>query len=207
MILFSGLDNYCRFTGWRCAGSIVSPIILFAVLWAAPAAAAVSFTICYDFGCRSTSEVILSDPEWNSVANLFPASNPEQERELISKAVSRMEYLVGLYTPTHRDIAGNLPSPDDNDNPDYFPGQLDCVDESLNTSRYMALFEQHGLLRFHRFTERVYRRSVLTQHWASAMEEVATGEQFVIDSWFSDNGKEPILVTRSRWQELYPVVR
>lgn len=177
-------------------------LLCLVICWTGLASASVSFEVCYDFGCRNSSEVTLSEGQWNTVKSLFDAADPAEERILIKLAVGHMEYLAGIYTPTHRDIAGNLLATEDSSGAELFPGQLDCIDESINTSRYLALFEAHGLLRFHRYTERVYRRSVLTQHWATAFEELESGKQFVVDSWFSDNGDAPIVVSRSVWQDL-----
>jgi len=177
-------------------------LLSIAGLWSVGSGASVSFSVCYDFGCRSSTEVTLSAAQWKTVSELFDAKDAGEERSLLRLAIGHMEYLAGMYTPTHRDIARNLLTFGDGSNAALFPGQLDCIDESINTSRYLALFERYGLMRFHRFTERVYRRSVLTQHWAAAVEETATGDEYVVDSWFSDNGDAPILVSRPRWQDL-----
>ena len=83
-----------------------------------------------------------------------------------------------------------------------FPGQLDCIDESLNTTRYLVLFEQAGPAQVHQVGKRVYRRSILNQHWAAQVIDTTTSKRYVIDSWFEDNGEQPVLVSSERWHDL-----
>ena len=171
--------------------------------------AGVSFTVCYDFGCRNSSEVSLRGDEWQSIVSLFDASDAIKERDLIKQAIAQMETLAGKYSPVHKDLGMNLPpvAPAGEDDvpvrsSSLFPGQLDCIDESMNTTRYLTLFEQAGLLRFHRVGKRVYRRSFLYQHWAAQVEDISSGKRYVIDSWFEPNGEQPVLVSSERWHDL-----
>ncbi len=157
-----------------------------------------SIAVCYNFACNERSHVSLSQQEWAQVAGWFhpPARNGEQEREQIRHAVGWMEELVGRYTPTHRDVAGNLP-----DNA-QMPGQLDCIDESRNTTTYLKLLQANALLRFHRVVERAYRRALFDQHWSGQIEELASGERYVVDSWFQDNGMLPYIQTAKSWRDI-----
>ena len=176
----------------------------------APTTANVTFEVCYDFGCRHSSEVSLSVEEWRSVEIIFDAEDAAGEREDIKQAVAWMETLAGKYSPIHKDLGMNLPVVEESETgkkarkqgTSLFPGQLDCIDESLNTTRYLTLFEQGGLLKFHSVGSRVYRRSILYQHWAAQVIDVTSNQRYVIDSWFEDNGEQPVLVSSERWHDL-----
>ena len=96
----------------------------------------------------------------------------------------------------------NLPVTDGTHQTSLFPGQLDCIDESINTTRYLELFEQAGLLKFHRVTERAYRRSLFDQHWAAQLQDLKSSRRYVIDSWYGDNGEPPLMVSSERWMDL-----
>lgn len=170
--------------------------------WSYYAHPSITVEVCYDFGCKSRQEVSLQTGEWASVRALFNASNADMEREQIKLAVARMETLVGQYTPTYLDIGGNLPLPNGDDQFKKPPGQLDCIDESINTKGYLELFEKSGLLKFHTVTKRVYRRSFLTQHWAVQLQEINTDRLFVVDSWFENNGEPPVVVSSETWHDL-----
>ena len=162
----------------------------------------VTLEVCYDFGCKNRSMVTLDRSEWDSVEKLLDAQNPRDERKQIKHAIARMETLIGQYTPLHKDLGMNLPITDAAESSDLFPGQLDCIDESINTTRYLQLMQQRGLLRFHSVLKRAYRRSFITQHWAAQIIDHQSGQKFVIDSWFEKNGEPPVLVSSERWHDL-----
>jgi hypothetical protein len=153
------------------------------------------FPVCYDFGCNTRQIVTLTAEEWREVAGWFvPApANAAAEREQIRHAVGWMEVVVGRHTPTHLDKGRNdlIPA--------QAPGQLDCIDESTNTTTYLRLFEHQRLLRYHHVLDRAYRRALLDQHWAGQIEEIATGKRFVVDSWFADNGSLPYIQALNKW--------
>ena len=102
--------------------------------------------VCYDFGCKQRSVVNLPLNEWEGVTGWFEpiAASPAEERDQIKKAIGWMEVLIGRHTPTHRDLAFDLPPLDDASH--LFPGQQDCIDEAVNTTTYLRLLEQYGLL-------------------------------------------------------------
>ena len=172
------------------------------LLLAFPARAAESVWICHDFGCRNETRVVLDDAEWESVRELFDASDAAEERQQIGNALGYMEFLAGRHSPIHRDRGGNLP-PGAERLAGLPPGQTDCIDESVNALRFMEMFRDAGLLKFHRIVGRAYRRSLITQHWAVEVEDVANGRRFVYDTWFEDNGEPPIMVTSPRWYNLW----
>lgn len=158
--------------------------------------------VCMNFSCKDTQYVSLDREEWDSIANwLRPGSeDPATERENIVNAIGWFEVVIGRHTPTHRDRGGDLGEPGD---PNVrFPGQLDCIDESLNTTTYLKLFEQNGLLKHHRVVERAYRRAIMDQHWAGQIETLEGEERWVIDSWFQHNGYLPYLQAAKEWQDI-----
>jgi hypothetical protein len=158
--------------------------------------------VCYNFNCKNHANVSLTLSEWQTVTKGFsPAPvSAEQEREYIKEAIARLEELVGRYTPTWRDVGTNLPTVKGKDS--SFPGQLDCIDESINTTTYLELLSKEGLLKYHVVSERAYRRSLFNQHWAAQIVESANNESFVIDSWFYDNGEPPYIESLVTWADL-----
>jgi hypothetical protein len=128
------------------------------------------FTVCYNYGCKHMDRVSLTPAEWNEVLAVFStaADSAQQERQQIRQAVALMEQFVGRHTPTYRDRGRNPPT-------DAWPGQMDCIDESVNTTSYLRLFETFGGLRWHRVSGRVVRSPYLFDlHWAGQLVERAT---------------------------------
>lgn len=155
--------------------------------------------VCMNFNCRRKEIVSLSEEDWDSVANWLrqPAENAAAERENIKRAIGWMEVVIGRYTPTNLDVGGDLQN-----GRVSFPGQLDCIDESLNTTTYMKLFERNGLFKYHTVIERAYRRSIFDQHWAGQIKTLEGSERWVVDSWFQDNGYLPYLQETAAWEEI-----
>lgn len=158
--------------------------------------------VCYDFGCRNSSVVGISNTEWKEVSNWFSpaADTPAQEREQIRNAIGWMEVVMGRHTPIHRDIAFDLQGRDDLEN--LFPGQKDCIDEAINTTTFLRLFQQQGLLRHHKVVTQAYRRSLLDQHWAGQIREIESNKHYVVDSWFQDNGYLPVIQDSDSWHDI-----
>jgi hypothetical protein len=158
-------------------------------------------SVCFDFSCKSSKVVNLNADEWQRVSSLFLLnSDADEERDRLKDAVATMEQLMGLHTPTYRDIAKNWSK--EHAETTLLSGQMDCIDESLNTTTYLRAMESAGLLKFHRILDRAYRKSLFDQHWAAEIEDLQSGQRYVIDSWFKDNGLSPILVKSERWYDL-----
>ncbi len=153
--------------------------------------------ICYNFGCNTLEVIAITPQEWGEASGWFavPAATPDQERRQIQQAVGWLEVIAGRYTPIHRDLGLN--------NLDHGRlGQMDCIDESMNTMTFLRLLEQYGLLRHHRVLDRAYRRTMWDQHWAGQIEELASGDHWVVDSWFQDFGKLPYLQRTEDWKRI-----
>jgi len=170
------------------------------LLWCATTAADAprDIPVCYDFGCSTRTLIALTDEEWKMMGTWFDPvpPTPAAEREQIRKAVGWMEILVGQRTPTHLDKALDRLIPSDS------PGQMDCIDESLNTTTYLKLFERAGWLHHHRVIDRAYRAALLDQHWSAQIEETNGGDRYVVDSWFADNGYMPFVQPTREWMKI-----
>ena len=177
-------------------------LVFFGWILSTSALGFVTLNVCYDFGCRSQQTVTLSRAEWQGIGSLFDAGSATEERQQIKLALARIEQLVGRYTPTYRDLAMNLPLADSASDQEKVSGQLDCIDESINATGYLQMLEQTKMLRVHRVLDRAYRRSFLTQHWAAQIEDLQSGRRYVIDTWFEENGKLPVLVSSESWHDL-----
>ncbi len=157
--------------------------------------------VCYDFSCKTTSKVQFNTEDWNKVTVLFEDNaDAWEERQKMLEAVATIEEIVGTYTPTYRDVGKNWPI--NNSELAGKPGQMDCIDESINSTTYLKMMEREGLFKFHIVRDRAYRKSFLRQHWAAQIVETRNGHHYIIDSWFKDNGELPYLVKGEAWHNL-----
>ena len=152
------------------------------------------FFVCTDYHCGTGEMVTLSASQWQSIRDLFADNiSPANERENIRLAIAQLEKMVGAITGTWRDLAGNVAGAGQ-------PGQLDCISESKNTSTYLQLMLDDGLLRSHGVEERQVRHPLIfNTHWTAVIIDRSDGERFAVDSWFLDNGKPPEIQPLSDW--------
>jgi hypothetical protein len=152
---------------------------------------------CHGYGCRNISEITLSKKEWQQVEALFKpaAKTAKVERKKIAKAVGLLERLVAPKDGTQDDVRGTFRKTG--------PGQLDCVDESTNTTTYLALLQSHGLLKFHTLRSPTMRLPPFAGRWphqTAVITEIKTGESYAIDSWFHDNGADAEIIDLKTWK-------
>ena len=156
-----------------------------------------AFEICQGGGCAKVSKTALTDLEWNAVTHIFnkPALNAEEERQKIAQAVGMLEDLVGKKIGTAGDLAGTF----FNGN---LTGQQDCNDEAINSTTYMRLLKQNGLMPLHEIEDMRTRNFFFTgwPHTTAVIREIKTAERYAVDSWFYDNGHAATIITFKQWK-------
>ena len=157
-----------------------------------------SIDICYGFGCKQQETIIFDAELATMLSRLFrpAATSAAQEREQIARAIAYLERHVGTAVGTDADIGGNF-------DPDrHYPQryQLDCIDESRNTTSYLKYLDRIGLLRWHRVSARRHRsRFLVDGHWTAVIEETSNGKRYAVDSWYHDNGQPPEIQPLDDW--------
>lgn len=159
-----------------------------------------AFEICQGGGCAHSDLVQLTPSEWDKVLQLFTpqAETAEQERTLIADAIGMLEDIVGTKIGTSADRAGTFGNSD-------YPHQQDCNDEAINSTTYMRLMQQSGLIRFHTILDTRTRKFFFTgwPHSTAVIRENDTQAVFAVDSWFYDNGHAATIVPMAQWKDGY----
>lgn len=159
-----------------------------------------SFEICQGGGCTHSDVLSLTSAEWENVIRLFTPmpQTAEAERAAIAQAIGMLEDIVGTKIGTAADRAGTF------NNRDY-PHQQDCNDEAINSTTYMRLMQQAGLIHFHRILDTRTRKFFFTgwPHSAAVIEDNGSKAEFAVDSWFYDNGYPATIVPIAQWKDGY----
>ncbi len=157
------------------------------------------FSVCYQHTCTMIDHVGLSQQQWQGVRERFnpAAANAEQERRQIASAIAYLEIEVGGKINSLDDRGGNLEG--------VFKAkgnQLDCIDESTNSTTYMTMMERDGLLKFHSVQPRATRGFFIMgwPHSTAVIKDNTTDRRWAVDSWFFDNGTEPTIVMLKKWR-------
>ena len=153
-----------------------------------------TFFSCTDYHCDAGQVVTLTASQWQSIRELFAVdTSPAGERDNIRLAIAQLENTVGGITGTWRDLAGNVAGAGQS-------GQLDCISESRNTTTYLQLLFDDGLLKWHDIGERRERNPLFFNvHWTAVIIDRSNGEHFAVDSWFRDNGQPPHIQPLTDW--------
>lgn len=160
------------------------------------------FTVCHGNGCVSLAHLSLTEEQWQEIRRLFdPLPNDaEEERERLRGAIALMERFVGTATGTWRDRGGTFNGGE---------GQMDCIDESINTTLYLTMFRKHGLMRYHAVEDRATRGWFLFgwPHTSAVVSERGNGKLWAVDAWFLDNGEPPFILPLESWKSGWKPIR
>ena len=158
------------------------------------------FVICSRAGCEETARIQLRGSDWQSIHSLFmpPAVDSDTERKQIAEAIALMEQLVSSQAGTQDDQPAGQ---------GVFRGtrQLDCVAETTNTTVYLVLMRNQGLLKWHRVGYPEHRGvfHLLAPHNTAVLIENDTNRRFAVDAYYHANGQQPEIVPLDTWSRGY----
>ena len=157
--------------------------------------------VCSGYGCILEDRFSFSEPEVTELRGLFEGSgaSPEAEREAIQRAIGRMEQMARRHLRYRPDVkkayqinAGKR-------------GQMDCVDESLNTTSYLKFLDGLGLFKHHKPRQRYAERGFIVDGrypHKSAVIIDASGNAWTVDSWYEKDGAEPQIMPLKAWKKV-----
>lgn len=159
-----------------------------------------SLTICSGYGCIIKDKLTFSDPVLKDLTVIMDRGkgSAAKERDALYKAIGYMETAARnklKYRPdieySYQKNAGKR-------------GQMDCVDESLNTLTFLKYLKHHGLLRYHTPLRHYAERGLLVDgrypHKSARMLD-DSGSSWAVDSWKGPNGARPQIIRLSQWYE------
>ena len=152
------------------------------------------FNVCHGFGCSRSAKAGINGDDWDQVRAVFypTAHDAAEERTQLANAIALMETIVGVQAGTAGDKAGSSLI--------GRPGQMDCIDEAVNTTTYMALLARENLLAFHDLGPAVLRGNLISRPSNTAtIIEHETGAQYTVDSYFHKNGEPPEIIPVELW--------
>ena len=159
------------------------------------------FTVCHGNGCSHLSHLSLTPNQWLELRSVFHplARDAVEERGRLRRAIALMERIVGVATRTSSDKGGTFNNGD---------GQMDCIDESINTTLYLTMFQKFGLLREHQVEDRATRGWFIGgwPHTTAVISEITLLQErgprkfWAVDSWFLENGEPPFILSLEKWK-------
>lgn len=158
--------------------------------------------VCHAYGCQSQTRFRFTAADLQQMKTLMDttkaADTPHEERRAAAYVIGWIERRVGDVIGTKADRAGmDFEASGD-------PTQQDCVDESTNTTSYLMMLHENGLLRHHTVArpfakDQLWRGVAGWTHWTAVLQETASPQRWAVDSWIYANGENPAIVEVENW--------
>ena len=168
-------------------------------LTASYAAPDATLKVCSGYDCPIEERFSLREADRGRLAAIMAKgrASAEAERAAIREAIAAMERIarrelrfrpdVRLSWQRHRGKRG----------------QMDCVDESINTREYLTWLAANGHLEHHTVLRSIAERGLIPGNWhphKSAQIRSADGTAWVVDSWKGDDGERPEIMRTAAWR-------
>jgi hypothetical protein len=157
-----------------------------------------AFSVCFNHSCYTVETHSITRQQWQRFITPLeaPGESAEQERDAIARGIAIMEEIIGPKIGRGQDLGGNLRGFGKT-------GQMDCIDESTNTTTYLYMLEQAGYLKWHRLVDSSTRFGIFVgmPHTTAVIEDNDTHTRYAVDSWFFDNGMPPAIIKLSAWEK------
>ena len=155
-------------------------------------------TVCHGYSCHFKTRLTLGAGDMRQMASILRSGHgsPAAER----RAVSR---LVQFYERRAAAVVGIRDRPKSDFGAGRERGQMDCVDESTNTTSILKLAERRGLLKHHKVMRRASRGFFADgryPHFTAVLQE-RSGGKWVVDSWYEPAGGAPDIMLLSEWKK------
>lgn len=158
--------------------------------------------VCHAYGCKMQTRFRFTDQDIAALRDLMKkmrnTDDAKGERRAIAYAIAWMETRVGKAIGTDKDRPGmDFDASGD-------PTQQDCVDEATNTTSYLGVLDNNGLLKLHTIVRPMAKENYLRgvagwTHWTAVIVEKGNNQRWAVDSWIYANGENPAIVEAEKW--------
>ncbi len=164
-------------------------------------AQAAQMRICSGFGCVIKDRFTFSAEDQAKLVRLMEAGkgSPEAERKILAEVIGVMEAMARRKLRYRPDVKKSYQVNKGK------RGQMDCVDESLNTIGYLNYLKSLGLLRHHQPDQSYATRGFILDgrypHKSASMRD-ASGRRWTVDSWYRGDGQPAQVMPHKQWQKV-----
>jgi len=156
--------------------------------------------VCSGYNCNFKKQIKFEAEDVKYIKSIFAkrdSRSPYEERQMIASAIATMETITGEIVGTKNDKGGVLEN-------EYIGDKTkqDCVDESASTTSYLNFLIEHELIFLHEIVVPQSRGALIDGRWphfSATIRDKTTKKQYVVDSWFRDNGKPPVIMELQDW--------
>jgi hypothetical protein len=151
--------------------------------------------ICFNYSCASHDLVLILDADVEAIRQqMGQPSDATAERSRLGQAIAAFYAVAARTTPIWKDRARNYPlDPDES-------GKMDCIDHAHNTTAFLQIMQDQGLMTFHQVQPKVRRLRFIDEHWSASIADKVSGASFAVDPWFFDFGHPAAVIPEATWR-------
>ena len=173
-------------------------LVLLAIIGSVTNTHASSFQICHGYDCHYRTKLILSANDQAHIAKIMKnaGSSAQKERDALRNAIAYFEErstkAIGIRDNPRMEFGKGR-----------VRGQMDCVDESLNTTNFLKYLADKNLLKQHKVSRRDSRGFFLDgryPHWTAVIID-QSGIKWAVDSWYEAGGGKPDIMPFHEWKK------
>jgi hypothetical protein len=155
---------------------------------------------CHGYGCARRTVISVAGSWLSRAASLLQRSrgSPEAERRALGEVVrTYTAYLAASF-------GGKTDLPGSPAGMSGVQGQMDCLDETANTTSLLLVLQERGLLVHHRVEHPESRGFFFDgryPHFTAVMAEKRSGAEWAVDPWRRAPGQSPEILPLARWRQ------
>lgn len=155
---------------------------------------------CHGYGCARRQAISVDGPWLSRAGSLLKVgrSSPEAERRALAQVVSAYTAYLAAAIGGRPDVPGSPVQMSG------VHGQMDCLDETANTTSLLLVLQEQGLLTYHRVRSPESRGFFLDgryPHFSAVITERSSGQEWAVDPWRRAPGQKPEILPLNRWRQ------
>jgi hypothetical protein len=155
---------------------------------------------CHGYGCSRRTEIMIEPGWFEQVSAVMKQgrSSPASERKALGEAIRIYTRFIA------REFGGKPDAPRSPPSLSGLNGQMDCLDETANTTSLLLVLKQEGLL-VHHDVERPESRGIFIDgrypHYTAVIVDTGAHMKWAVDPWAEAPGQRPDLLPLGEWQK------
>jgi hypothetical protein len=155
---------------------------------------------CHGYGCSRRTVLIVDATLLSQATGMLRSArvSPAAERSAIREIVRRYTAYLSRLIGGKPDLPGSPPQMSG------VSGQMDCVDETANTTSLLLVLQDRGLL-VHHAVERPQSRGFFIDgrypHTTAIIAERGSGQEWAVDPWRRAPGQRPDVLPLAVWRQ------
>ncbi|PVE22821.1 hypothetical protein DC522_18930 [Microvirga sp. KLBC 81] len=155
---------------------------------------------CHGYGCSRRQAISVDGALLSRASALLKSgsASPEAERRALAQVVSAYTAYLAASIGGRPDIPGSPVKMSG------VHGQMDCLDETANTTSLLLVLQEKGLLTYHRVEPPESRGFFLDgryPHFTAIIAEKGSGQEWAVDPWRRAPGQRPEILPLTQWRQ------